>query len=129
MTGMYDIFLSYSTEDRDRLQPPFGFAMRQVEDFTSWDGRPDHPAFIELAAQIYGLLNDGQQPSQEQNSGCGCLVVVILIAVSLYISNKPKYVAFTHTPVVVTAPYTQKLKHEPTPTDDLLIDHVINSVL
>lgn len=46
----------------DAIEPPFGFGMRQVGDFTGWNGKGDHPAFIELAAQIYGLLGRGSQP-------------------------------------------------------------------
>ncbi len=46
----------------DAIEPPFGFGMRQAGDFTGWNGKGDHPAFIELAAQIYGLLGRGTQP-------------------------------------------------------------------
>ncbi|MDQ5767317.1 TIR domain-containing protein [Thiothrix subterranea] len=46
----------------DAIEPPFGFGMRQAGDFTGWNGKGDHPAFIELAAQIYGLLGRGSQP-------------------------------------------------------------------
>lgn len=46
----------------DAVEPPFGFGMRQAGDFTGWNGKGDHPAFIELAAQIYGLLGRGMQP-------------------------------------------------------------------
>lgn len=46
----------------DAIESPFGFGMRQAGDFTGWNGKGDHPAFIELAAQIYGLLGRGSQP-------------------------------------------------------------------
>jgi hypothetical protein len=46
----------------DAIEPPFGFGMRQAGDFTDWNGKGDHRAFIELAAQIYGLLGRGVQP-------------------------------------------------------------------
>ncbi|MDQ5768926.1 Lcl domain-containing protein [Thiothrix subterranea] len=46
----------------DDIEPPFGFAMRQAGNFTRWNGKSDSPVFIELAAQIYGLLGRGSQP-------------------------------------------------------------------
>lgn len=46
----------------DEVEPPFGFSLRQAGDFTRWNGKADHPAFIELAARIYGLLGSAPEP-------------------------------------------------------------------
>ncbi|MBO0611557.1 SUMF1/EgtB/PvdO family nonheme iron enzyme [Thiothrix fructosivorans] len=48
----------------DAIELPFGFGLLQAGDFTGWNGKGDHPAFIELAAQIYGFLGRGSQPLQ-----------------------------------------------------------------
>ncbi|OQX07174.1 MAG: hypothetical protein BWK73_28770 [Thiothrix lacustris] len=108
----------------DSVELPLGFGMRQTGNFTCWNGSSDHPVFIELAEKIYERLNDEQQRPQEQKFGCG-FWVVILIALFWYVSNKPKHVTSTHTPVVVVTPDTQKLKHQLTPKDDLWIDRLM----
>lgn len=43
----------------DALDPPFGFAMLQTGDFVGWNRKTDHLAFVDLAAQIRGLLGTG----------------------------------------------------------------------
>ncbi len=48
----------------DAIELPFGFGLLQAGDFTGWNGKGDHLAFIELAAQIYGFLGRGSQPLQ-----------------------------------------------------------------
>lgn len=44
----------------DKVEPPFGFTLRQATDFSQWNQKADHPAFIRLATEIYALLNTGQ---------------------------------------------------------------------
>jgi hypothetical protein len=88
----------------DNVDPPFGFAMRQAGNFIGWNGKGGHPAFIELAAQIYGLLGRGsEQPPptttpKPTNIGMGLWVagIVAVGVVGAYFypqHSKPSYTA------------------------------------
>ncbi|MFZ1342160.1 TIR domain-containing protein [Thiothrix eikelboomii] len=46
----------------DKVEPPFGFTLRQATDFSRWNQKAEHPTFIRLASEIYALLNTGQTP-------------------------------------------------------------------
>jgi len=67
----------------DAIESPFGFGMRQAGDFTGWNGKGDHPAFIELAAQIYGLLGRGSQPPPPTSPPKFWLGAVLVAAVAV----------------------------------------------
>ena len=77
----------------DGVEPPFGFALRQAGDFTQWNGKPDHPAFIELAAQIYGLLGAGGNPPPppppKSSAGLWVAGFVAMSAVGGYVYTHP----------------------------------------
>lgn len=66
----------------DAVEPPFGFSLRQAGNFIHWNNKPDHPAFIELAAQIYGLLGKPPEspplpPSPQPQSRSGMMLAGI----------------------------------------------------
>jgi hypothetical protein len=99
----------------DAIEPPFGFGMRQAGDFTGWNGKGDHPAFIELAAQIYGLLGRGSQPPPllPPKSRAGLWVagagLAAMSAVGGYVYNKsPKQVEPQPEPMAVLEPIAPK---------------------
>lgn len=74
----------------DGVEPPFGFALRQTGDFTRWNGKPDHPAFIELAAQVYSLLGVGGNrppplPPPKSHAGLWVTGLVAVSAVGGYV--------------------------------------------
>ncbi len=46
----------------DGVEPPVGFLLRQADDFNRWNGKPSHPAFVRLAAQVYAKLNSMEPP-------------------------------------------------------------------
>lgn len=103
----------------DGIEPPFGFALRQTGDFTRWNGKPDHPAFIELAAQIYSLLGAGGNrppPLPPPPSRVG-LWVTGLVAVSavggyVYTQRQPEHSA---PPPVVSVPVAEPVAPNPAP--------------
>ncbi|WP_051542580.1 SUMF1/EgtB/PvdO family nonheme iron enzyme [Thiothrix lacustris] len=76
----------------DAIEPPFGFGMRQAGDFTGWNGKGDHPAFIELAAQVYGLLGRGSSPPLlppvKSHAGLWVTGLVAMSVVGGYVYNK-----------------------------------------
>lgn len=47
----------------DKVEPPFGFTLRQATDFSQWNQKTDHPAFIHLASEICARLKAEQQLS------------------------------------------------------------------
>ncbi|HMT91679.1 toll/interleukin-1 receptor domain-containing protein [uncultured Thiothrix sp.] len=87
----------------DKVEPPFGFTLRQAMDFSRWNQKSDHPTFIRFASEIHVLVQTKQllpvdAPISSSKvklkwllyGGIGVLSIVVVVIYMIFIHQEKK---------------------------------------